>query len=547
MPKMVITELYIKNFGKFSDRHISLHDGLQVITGENEYGKSTIHAFIRAMLFGLERGRGRAAAKDDYTRYEPWGEPGYYAGTMRFLCGGRTFRLERSFGRYSRQASLICEDDGEELSVEQGDLSVLLGGLTPGLFDSTVSIGQLKSEPGQELSAALENYAANYYETGDGEIDLNAAFQVLREKRREAEKAVREEEAEAEAARRKLLQECAYLERDMQRLQSDYEKCRARLHERNRERTIERNTERAAERQAGRGGAGSGGAAGTKGTETGGKSLMKLGAAGLLAGLLGIAWGLLLGNPWFQENVKGLSGMSSFPFLLIGGCVAAVGIAALMAGGMKKVRGRSTAGQKVEQKPRQELNTQNTEEKKRLAWEMDRIRGEWKEKEIRRENLREQCEESESSETLAALKRRCTAIALAEEELKKAAEETGSQTMRMMNAKASEIFAFITEGKYKRIDLDENRKISVWDGERRTAAERLSRGTIEQIYFAVRMAAADLLLEEPVPVILDDVFAFYDDKRLVSALKWLSSCGKQVIIFSCHKREEEIVKKEELL
>ena len=68
---MVITELYIKNFGKFSDRRIRLHDGVQVISGENEYGKSTIHAFIRAMLFGMERGRGRAAAKDDFTRYEP--------------------------------------------------------------------------------------------------------------------------------------------------------------------------------------------------------------------------------------------------------------------------------------------------------------------------------------------------------------------------------------------------------------------------------------------------------------------------------------------
>ena len=59
----------------------------------------------------------------------------------------------------------------------------------------------------------------------------------------------------------------------------------------------------------------------------------------------------------------------------------------------------------------------------------------------------------------------------------------------------------------------------------------------------MRLAAADILLEEPVPLLLDDVFAFYDDKRLESALKWLSSQEKQVIIFTCHKREEEIVKR----
>ena len=48
----------------------------------------------------------------------------------------------------SKSAALICEDDGEELSVEHGDLEMLLGGLTAELFDSTVSVGQLKSRPG---------------------------------------------------------------------------------------------------------------------------------------------------------------------------------------------------------------------------------------------------------------------------------------------------------------------------------------------------------------------------------------------------------------
>ena len=54
---MKITELYIKNFGRFSEQHFYIKDGVQVIYGENEYGKSTLQAFIRAMLFGMERGR----------------------------------------------------------------------------------------------------------------------------------------------------------------------------------------------------------------------------------------------------------------------------------------------------------------------------------------------------------------------------------------------------------------------------------------------------------------------------------------------------------
>ena len=50
---MKITELYIKNFGRFSEQYFYIKDGVQVIYGENEYGKSTLQAFIRAMLFGM--------------------------------------------------------------------------------------------------------------------------------------------------------------------------------------------------------------------------------------------------------------------------------------------------------------------------------------------------------------------------------------------------------------------------------------------------------------------------------------------------------------
>ena len=53
---MVIRELYVKNFGKLSEKHFYFRDGVQVISGENEFGKTTLHAFVKAMLFGLERG-----------------------------------------------------------------------------------------------------------------------------------------------------------------------------------------------------------------------------------------------------------------------------------------------------------------------------------------------------------------------------------------------------------------------------------------------------------------------------------------------------------
>lgn len=74
--------------------------------------------------------------------------------------------------------------------------------------------------------------------------------------------------------------------------------------------------------------------------------------------------------------------------------------------------------------------------------------------------------------------------------------------------------------------------------------EQVSRGTIEQAYFALRMAAMDVLCsEEELPVILDESFAFYDENRLKETLKWLAENRTQVLLFTCQKREEEALRK----
>lgn len=544
---MKITELYLKNFGKFHEKHFYIRDGVQIIYGENEFGKSTIHAFVRAMLFGLERGRGRAAGKDAFSRYEPWENPGFYAGVMRFCCGGRAFRLERSFGRLERRVSLVCEDDGEELSVEHGDLDMLLGGLTAASFDSTVSIGQLQASPGQELSETLKNYAANYYETGGGEIDLNSALQTLRDRRKETERCLREAEADREGERSRLIQECRYLERDMESLRSEFEDKRRQAAEA--ERTGSRRAQEKPEKETG-----AVSKEGQRGASVPPGRLLAAGAGGVAAGALGLVWSQ------FLSGMTGFSGAA--PMALIGGLILAVGIIFLAAWVRSYVRerreeersddGRAAGAENTRKGEREEeaddsrdipQEENGNSELDRLRWEMDRIRSEWKEKQVRRDNLKEQADEIEPGAEEKRLEFRKKALQLAEEKMKGAAESLGRQTSGRLNRRASEIFSELTGGRYRGVSVGEKMEITVWDGERNIRADRLSRGTLEQIYFSVRMAAAELLLEEPMPVLLDDTFAFYDEKRLESVLKWLSSQKRQVIIFTCHKREQEILDK----
>ena len=58
---MVINTIKIRNFGKIHDRTLELGEGINVLYGENESGKTTIHTFLKSMLFGVSRLRGKAA------------------------------------------------------------------------------------------------------------------------------------------------------------------------------------------------------------------------------------------------------------------------------------------------------------------------------------------------------------------------------------------------------------------------------------------------------------------------------------------------------
>ena len=67
---------------------------------------------------------------------------------------------------------------------------------------------------------------------------------------------------------------------------------------------------------------------------------------------------------------------------------------------------------------------------------------------------------------------------------------------------------------------------------------QVSFGTAEQVYLALRLACGEILCrEEKMPLILDETFAMYDEKRLSNTLKWIEGRYPQVFLFSCNKRE----------
>lgn len=500
---MRITELFLKNFGKFQDKKIELSDGINLIYGENESGKSTIYTFLRGMLFGMERGRGRAALKDNFSKYEPWSNPNSYSGTLRFTCEGKHFCLNRNFDKYSKSAFLFCEDDGEEFSLEHGDLEILLGGLKELDYDNTVAVGQSKVLVGNELAEELKNYAANYYVSGDSQINMSAALQSLKERKKQLEREVRKQTEKAQEQKEHIEQEASYVWRDLRSLEKETAQVKEEQEKYNKEFT-KMNVDSPHSLDQWR--------------------IHPIAAIVMIA-IVVLAM-IVFDKPWN----------------LVGSIVIILAEGIYVWNALKD--GRKNKDE--EKKKREAQKVWN--EINKCEGRLEKLKEDYQEKQIYYENLQEQIEECEEvgRETTEQKKRR-KALELAAERIQNIAKEMQDGIGKRLNEEVSEIFAEMTDEKYEKVWIDEQLEMSLFTGERKVSMNQVSLGTLEQLQLALRIATANIMYEEKYPLILDDTFAYYDDQRLERTLRWLDKSGHQVIVFTCQKREEELMKKNGIL
>lgn len=106
---MQIKNIHISNFGKLHEMQMDFSEGLNVITGENGWGKSTLAAFLKAMLYGMDATTKRSLMENERKRYKPW-QGGAYGGSMEFEANGKFYRLERFFGTREREDKFALYD-----------------------------------------------------------------------------------------------------------------------------------------------------------------------------------------------------------------------------------------------------------------------------------------------------------------------------------------------------------------------------------------------------------------------------------------------------
>ena len=148
---MIINSLGLKHFGKFQDEKIELQNGINLLYGTNEAGKSTIHTFIKGMLFGIDKQRGRTSF-DVYTRYKPWDTPTLYDGELEITVEEVPYLIKRNLYKEEKSVQIINKDTGREVPYKEQRGGCFIEGLTESNYSNTVYVAQQQVATNKELA-----------------------------------------------------------------------------------------------------------------------------------------------------------------------------------------------------------------------------------------------------------------------------------------------------------------------------------------------------------------------------------------------------------
>ncbi|MDO4328305.1 MAG: AAA family ATPase [Lachnospiraceae bacterium] len=612
---MKLLDLHINGFGKFHDCSMEFADGLNVVYGKNEAGKSTLHSFIRSMLFGMERQRGRAARTDQFSKYKPWDLKNGYEGRLRLESGGHVYRIERNF-QNAREFTIVDETLGREVEPTKALMDQLLCGLSETAYNNTISIGQLKSATDSGMVSELKNYIANMNTSGSMALNITKASAFLKSQRKELERQMVPEAArsyttllgdirniereistpeyenhltEYQTRKSQAKQELDALQKEKEDLLQKIARGRQVLE--NNKFTNEASIQEYEEHSEG-----------IYNDYIAAKDLCEKKSRtiapvltlvlGFLSAMGSIGLAVLTAKFWkplfnlttslhLNRYFPSASALVLAVLLIAAGCILLaknssyrkdmnycqkllqeifsrhLGDTSVSAQAMDAFRDRMVEFKRLSRavlsseeavakltEKMDLLRQQQTgfgaeiEKQQKLQWELEKKLEHLASCKTQAEALKEVLKENDRiSQELAA-------IDLAQETMTELSTSIRDSFGLYLNKEASDLISGITGGIYTSMSIDENLNVFMNTKTKLVPIDQVSSGTMDQVYLALRLAAAKLIQTGPerMPLVFDDSFVLYDDDRLKTALKWLvSAFDGQIIIFTCHQREAQML------
>ncbi len=570
---MIINEIHIGHFGKLHNLDMRFDDGLNIVMGGNESGKTTIFAFIGAMLFGLDKGRGRAGRDDPYMRYKPWDTPGAYQGSMDFSHEGHKYRITRVFYQKEKSCNLTDLATGRQIPLADDSITSLIPELTRSAFYNTVGMGQNALNCSSDFGPEVGNYLANLAMTGGSRVDVPGATACLEARAKELMRQIRLLDADALQDRQNHL-----VEAEREACDLDDRRCdalagagemRSRIEEL--KKRIPDTSALSAELQKAK-----------EEADLAVEELLQLQKKDSEADRIAGAGKTKLRNAGFfflaAAFILCLAGNDRSAILIGAGIIMGLAsIVMLMTAFLdrralqKAQRDQDSTGKgsteeaaaKREEKNRlleditarldsaiaeRERIAAETEELDRQADELESTadRLEWQ-----IENLGDIGEEMEiCKHALADANRKekelateLEAVNIARENIERLSAGLHDGFKNSFNDYLSEEVCLVTDGRYSRARINDDFEVEVMSGIDFVSASSLSSGAQSQLLTALRFATARLFFKDTeVPMLLDEIFAYSDENRMRSALSAIADReGQQIILFTCRHDEGRIL------
>lgn len=536
---MRVSKLHLQDYGQFHEKNITLVPGINVLYGANEAGKSTTKDFLVDMLYGIEDVDANGQPNDHYEKKRPIGRD-VYRGSIEIDVNNTPYLVERNFDKNQKETYVKNLDSSEEVSLSTPHSLVgTLFDTDKSTYLNTLCISHLGVATDHLIVDKLNEYIINMASSKSGEVDVVNALVELKNKRAQFSN----EELEK---KEKELSDILTLDRDfdgeLAAIKEEYAQVEtsgkepAKLqftpivnkNEEEEEKEAEAETESNEEEEKGK-----------KQKlpkrerdilmlkNMGPKSFLDNGFVIFFMGLLMVAIfiGIAYAVPVQDQNITmGIIGFGAlWAFLTI----------------VQVYVRRSKLHKLLE-----ELEIeQGFEEAKTgfVAGDKESVKAKLQELKGKEEELiKERKKQEETITELTLVKEQIqknevelTAIDLAINTIQDLSEEIYASFGSILNERVSAIISKITDGKYTEVKIDDQLRIMVKNGNSFISIDYLSTGTVEQIYLALRLSIADLLIKEDMPIVMDDTFITYDYQRMNDALRCLGEyTNRQIVIFT---------------
>lgn len=533
---MKIDKLHLQDFGQFHDKDIKLAPGMNIICGANEAGKTTTKDFIVGMLYGMEDPSDTTGFAGYEKRKPINGEA--YAGSMEVKTEQGEFLVERNFLRTQKSLAVKDLDTGREITPQNPD--TLVGTLIQtdkSTYMNTLCVGQMELATDRAIADKLNDYIVNMASTRAGDVDAVHAIDELRQKKQEfSNKELEEKEQELTAK----LQLDRDFDAEIEAVREEYKQVEASKGKKKEEKlqftpikkpSVEEEEPEEVETEPEEEEPLTGRDKDLKMLQQmGNRSILDNAFVILFIGLLiialfvGIAYVIPINIPQLKMAIMG------FGILL-------VVITMIQVFSRRARLYRLLEEMEIEQgfeDAKAEAAVSRTEDDVEWTQKLAVLRS-------KEENIIEQRKEQETylveinklKEQIAANNVENAALDLAIRTIQDLSEEIYDSFGSVLNEQVSALVRRITNDKYTEVRIDDQLKVMVKSGNSYISMDYLSTGTIEQIYLALRLSIANVLIAEDLPIIIDDIFVTYDYQRLYDTLSCLNEyLNRQIILFT---------------